>query len=153
MLNVIIIFKAKYKIKCKATQNPDKCQGRTRSLGRVSITCWPVTTGVSHICISDKMNYPKSKFSMSRLGIRNKAQSKLVCQEQVTQQSAENISVSKPGQWNNSQKKVEITRTSGYNRGRIRCLGGVSILCWLVTPTVRPWSKLDIRDIPSSKPV
>jgi hypothetical protein len=39
------------------------------------------------------------------------------------------------------------------NEGRIRCHGGVSILCIQVKPAVRPWSKLGIRDYPSSKPV
>jgi hypothetical protein len=45
------------------------------------------------------------------------------------------------------------TRTSDKCEGRIRCIGGVSILCWPVTPAVRPYSKLGIRDCPSSKPV
>jgi hypothetical protein len=35
----------------------------------------------------------------------------------------------------------------------IRSLGGVSILCWPVTPAVRPLSKLGIQDYPSSKAV
>jgi hypothetical protein len=45
----------------------------------------------------------KSKFSMSRSGKRNKPQSKLVCQNQVTEQSVEKIIVSKAGQRNNPQ--------------------------------------------------
>jgi hypothetical protein len=35
--------KSKYKIQCRATQTPDKCQGRIRCLGGVSILCWTVT--------------------------------------------------------------------------------------------------------------
>jgi hypothetical protein len=38
-------------------------------------------------------------------------------------------------------------------KGRVRFHGGVSILCWPVTPAVRPQSKLGVRDYPSSKPV
>jgi hypothetical protein len=37
------------------------------------------------------------------------------------------------------------TRTSKYIRGGIRCHGGVSIPCWLVTPTVSPISTFDRR--------
>jgi hypothetical protein len=49
--------------------------------------------------------------------------------------------------------ECRATRTPDKSRGRIRFHGGVSILCWSATSTVRSLSKLSIRDCPSSKPV
>jgi hypothetical protein len=48
----------------------------------------------------------------------------------------------------NSMYKVEYRATHilDKGKGRNRCHGGVSVLCWLVTPAVRPWSILSIRD-------
>jgi hypothetical protein len=40
----------------------------------------------------------------------------------------------------NTSRRMGQTRTYGYTRGGIRCLGGVSIPCWLITP-VRSTSK------------
>jgi hypothetical protein len=53
----------------------------------------------------------------------------------------------------NYKIECRATQTSDKCEGRIRCRGGVSILCWPVTPTVRPLSKLGIRDYPLSKTV
>jgi hypothetical protein len=41
-----------------------------------------------------------------------------------------------------SEGKNGLTRTPRYTRGGIRCLGGVSIPCWSITPAVSPvlWS-------------
>jgi hypothetical protein len=46
-----------------------------------------------------------------------------------------------------------LTRTPGYTGGGIRCLGGVSIPCWSITPIVSPgpWSRM--RRYPLSKSV
>jgi hypothetical protein len=46
-----------------------------------------------------------------------------------------------------------LTRTPGYSGGWIRCLGGVSIPCWSITPAVSPvpWSWM--RNYPLSKSV
>jgi hypothetical protein len=39
-------LKGNYKIECRATRTSDKCEGRIRSRGGVSILCWPVTPAV-----------------------------------------------------------------------------------------------------------
>jgi hypothetical protein len=52
-----------------------------------------------------------------------------------------NISSNNIANTNGEVKKVQIqNRVQGNKdpRKRIRCLGGVTILCWPVTPTVRP---------------
>jgi hypothetical protein len=56
--------KGNYKIECRAT--PDKCEGRIRCLGGMSIPCLMVTLAVSLISVV--------KFSVSRLGERNNPQ-------------------------------------------------------------------------------
>jgi hypothetical protein len=41
--------KGNYKIECRATRTSDKCEGRIRCRGGVSIPFWPVTPAVSPI--------------------------------------------------------------------------------------------------------
>jgi hypothetical protein len=44
-----------------------------------------------------------------------------------------------------------LTRTHGCTRCKIRCLGGVSIPSWLITPTLRPYPWSWMRSYPLSK--
>jgi hypothetical protein len=53
----------------------------------------------------------------------------------------------------NYKIECRAIRTSDKCEGGIRCRGGVSILCWPVTPAEFPSSKLYIRDYPLSKTV
>jgi hypothetical protein len=111
--------KGNYKIECRATRTSDKCKGKIRCLGGVSILCWPVTPALS----------PTSN---SNIGSQNQC-----FQIRWTEQSAVKISVH-IRYMEYSTLKIRLTQTSGNIRSRIRCLGGVSILCWPVTPAVRP---------------
>jgi hypothetical protein len=54
-----------------------------------------------------------------------------------------------------STKELGITQTPGYTRGGIRCVGGVTIPCRLITPALIPIlvSKLGTRNNPQSKPM
>jgi hypothetical protein len=98
---VFIIQNANIKIECRETWTPTNSKVRSGVMKEESSSADRSHTPCALTLYQEIRNYPISKISISTLGKRKKPQSKLVCQDQVTEQSADKINVSKRGQWNN----------------------------------------------------
>jgi hypothetical protein len=137
--NIIIIQEANTRSSARQHRPPtnakvgsgaiEECEGRIRYHGRVSILCW--RKGHTHRGLHLRIRQKKlSKVQIQRVQIRWTEQTTVngkICRQNqcvqvlLTEQSA---------------VKFMLSQTYGYTRVRIRCHGGVRILCWQVTPSL-----------------